>query len=210
MYMIRAPFWLRRFYGKARWDMPPTQPPAVYLTFDDGPHPVITPQVLDILRTYQAKATFFCIGKNVAEYPSVYEDIIAQGHTVGNHTHRHLNGWKTKTEDYIADVQQAALQVNSRLFRPPYGRIKPAQARQLSIQGFSVVLWSLLSGDFDVHITPDQCRDRVIQNLEPGDIVVFHDSQKAASRMLFTLPHILEHCAAKGWDMRALDVLEIH
>ena len=210
MYLIRAPFLLRSFYGKARWNMPQTQPPSVYLTFDDGPHPSVTPQVLEMLRAYRAKATFFCIGKNVVEYPSIYEAVQADGHAIGNHTHQHLNGWKTQKEDYIADVRQAALQINSRLFRPPYGRIRPTQAAQLRKEGFDLVLWSLLSGDFDVHITPEQCRDRVIHHLKPGDIVVFHDSQKAAPRMLFALPQVLKHCAEKGWDMRVLDVLKIH
>jgi peptidoglycan/xylan/chitin deacetylase (PgdA/CDA1 family) len=210
MYLIRAPLWMRILYQKGRWKMPSMQPPSVYITFDDGPHPTITPQVLELLRTHRAKATFFCIGKNVSENASVYQDILAQGHAIGNHTQHHLNGWKTNAQDYIADVQKAALEINSRLFRPPYGRIKPSQARQLNKLGYNLVFWSLLSGDFDINITPEECCNNVITHLKPGDIVVFHDSQKAAPRMLYALPQVLKYCMEKGWEMRSLDVLKIH
>ncbi len=210
MYTLRTPFWLNKLYANAVWKMPQTHPPSVYLTFDDGPHPAITPFVLDLLREHHAKATFFCIGNHAMKYPGVYERILAEGHTTGNHTHQHLNGWKTSGKDYLSDIQQAAQYIDSRLFRPPYGRIGPIQARQVRKVGYHLIMWSLLSADFDTGITPGQCLENVVFNLTPGDIVVFHDSEKAFERMSFALPCVLEHCNRQGWEMRAMNVLKIH
>jgi peptidoglycan/xylan/chitin deacetylase (PgdA/CDA1 family) len=206
MYLIQTPKLLRALAPSfAIWEKPVLpEEPAVYLTFDDGPHPIATPFVLDYLAKYEAKATFFCIGKNVVEYPEIYHRILNEGHAVGNHTHNHLNGWHTKSDIYIENTQQAAQYINSNLFRPPYGRIKKIQAGKLHEMGYSIVMWSLLSGDFDIKISPERCLENVVFNLKPGDIVVFHDSQKAWERMNYVLPRVLEHCKKNKWSVKAL------
>ena len=206
MYLIQTPKFLRALAPSfAIWEKPVSlDAPAVYLTFDDGPHPKATPFVLDMLSKYEAKATFFCIGKNVIEYPEIYHRILEEGHAVGNHTHNHLKGWRTDTKKYIENTQQAAQFINSRLFRPPYGRIKRMQAKQLNEIGYNIVMWSLLSGDFDLDLNPERCLENVVFHLKPGDIVVFHDSEKAWDRMSYTLPRVLEHCRKNKWLLKTL------
>lgn len=186
--------------------MPDGSQPAVYLTFDDGPHPVATIYVLEQLRPYNARATFFCIGKNVVEYPDIYTQIVDEGHSVGNHTQHHLNGWDTDTERYIDDIIEASKHISSRLFRPPYGRIKKAQAFMLTEnkQPWTIIMWDVLSADFDTKITPEQCLENVLKHIRPGSIVVFHDSVKAWDRMSFALPKVLEFCKNKGWALEAI------
>lgn len=186
--------------------MPTTNEPTVYLTFDDGPHPKATPFVLDQLKAFNATGAFFCIGKNVTTYPDIYERIIAEGHTVGNHTHNHLNGWKTDDADYIDNIQKASEYINSTLFRPPYGRIKQSQIKSLqdSTSPFSIYMWSILSGDFDIKITPQHCTYNVLKNIQPGHIIVFHDSEKAWDRMSYALPKVLEYCSSKNWLIKSL------
>lgn len=204
-YFIKTPWLIKKAYPTLIWDMP-ADDNALYLTFDDGPHAAITPAVLKHLQQYNAKATFFCIGNNVINNPDVYQSIIDAGHTIANHTHNHLNGWKTKDKEYIANVQQAAKHIQSNLFRPPYGRITKFQARVLQSGGnpYKIVMWSLLSGDFDIQLTPQKCLDNVIKNARPGNIIVFHDSEKAYPRMGFALPKVLEHFSKKGYEWRAL------
>jgi peptidoglycan/xylan/chitin deacetylase (PgdA/CDA1 family) len=182
--------------------------PAVYLTFDDGPHPVATPFILQQLAAYDAKATFFCIGKCIADYPRIFEQTIAAGHATGNHTYNHLNGWKTSTEEYINNIAAANEFISNRIFRPPYGRITRKQAALLQAGGhpWKVYMWSVLSADFDVAITPEKCLDNVLSNIAPGSIVVFHDSAKAWERLRYALPFVLDYCKEQGWDMRALPV----
>lgn len=206
MYLIQTPKILRALVPSfAIWEKPVLiTEPVVYLTFDDGPHPVATPFVLDSLLKYKAGGTFFCIGKNVIEYPEIYHRILDEGHAVGNHTHNHLNGWHTKPDIYVENTQQAAQYINSKLFRPPYGRIKRLQANKLHEMGYSIVMWSLLSGDFDTEISPERCLENVVFNLKPGDIVVFHDSGKAWERMSYVLPRVLEHCKKNKWAVKAL------
>lgn len=205
MYILRIPHLLRKILPDALWEMPNEEHnPKVYLTFDDGPHPKATPFVLEQLEKYNAKATFFCVGKNVIEYPAIYEQIMEQGHAVGNHTHNHLKGSATKVNVYIEDVQQAANFISSSLFRPPYGRIKSIQAKTLKKLNFKLVMWSLLSGDFDQTISQQRCLENVVFNLKPGDILVFHDSQKAWQNLSFTLPRVLEHCKKNKWTMERL------
>lgn len=205
MYLVQTPKLLRALApAVAEWEMPVTAEPTVYLTFDDGPHPTATPFVLEQLAKYKAKGTFFCIGKNVIEYPAVYEQVLHEGHAVGNHTHNHLKGWKTKTKAYIENTIEASKYIDSKLFRPPYGRISRAQAGQLHDMGYRIIMWSLLSGDFDVTLDPKRCLENVVFHLKPGDIVVFHDSQKAWERMSYALPRVLEHCKKNKWLVRAL------
>lgn len=207
MYLIQTPALLRALGpAAAEWQMPVSAAwPAVYLTFDDGPHPLATPFVLDQLSQYEAKATFFCIGKNVVEQPDLYRRILDEGHAVGNHTHNHLKGWTTKTKTYIENTLEAAKYIDSKLFRPPYGRIKRMQASQLQQMGYRIIMWNLLSADFDTALEPVRCLENVVFHLKPGDIVVFHDSQKAWDRMSYALPRVLEHCRKNGWAVKSID-----
>ena len=157
-YLVKTPWWVKKWvFPNYQWSMPRNQK-KIYLSFDDGPHPAATGFVLDALRQYNAKATFFCIGKNVAAHPGIYKRILDEGHATGNHTHDHLNGWKTNDKIYFDNISQAATYIDSRLFRPPYGRITPFQGRQVAEKlGLSVVMWSVISGDFDLAITPQKC-----------------------------------------------------
>lgn len=204
-YWVKTPGWLKKLLPKQLvWDMPSGGEPTVYLTFDDGPHPTITPFVLEQLKEYDAKATFFCVGNNVSLYPDVYRQILSAGHATGNHTFDHVNGWKT--EQYLSNVYRAKVLINSPLFRPPYGRMTPAQIKAMSNDGngWKMCMWTVLSGDFDRAISVQQCIDNVVRNLEPGAIVVFHDSEKAWDRMSEALPAVLAYCKRQNWRMAAL------
>jgi len=198
MYLFRPPGWLTIFFRDCIWKMPP-EGNRVYLTFDDGPHPEITVRVLDLLAQYGAKASFFCIGDNVARYPGVYRRILEEGHTVGNHTYHHLNAWKVSNEEWMADIRKAAQRIDSPWFRPPYGRIRNRQARALREMGLKTVMWSLLSGDFDTRLSKEDCARNTLSMVTPGSILVFHDSEKARERMEYTLPRVLELIKARGW-----------
>jgi len=210
-YFIKSPFWLRWMYPKYLWRMN-SEEKVIYLSFDDGPHAEATPFVLDILAKYDAKATFFCIGKNVASYPDIYKRILQEGHTVGNHTQHHLNGWKTDNETYINDIIEAKKWIDSTLFRPPYGRIKAFQAKVLQQQlnteaktvPFKIVMWTVLSGDFDTDISGEKCFDNVKDNTNAGSIVVFHDSQKAFERLSYALPKTLAYFKEKGFVFKSI------
>lgn len=206
-YWIKTPQWLKKFFPKAlTWDMPAGVEPTVYITFDDGPHPTATPFVLDQLAQYNAKATFFCVGDNVARYPAVYEQVLQQGHTTGNHTFNHMNGWKTDNNIYLKNIEKARGYIRSRAFRPPYGRIKSSQVRKLlgADPAWKIYMWDVLSGDFDKNISPQHCLDNVLEHIRPGSIVLFHDSEKAWDRMSYALPQVLEYCKQKNWTMKAL------
>ena len=193
-------------YPTLVWDIPATEK-VLYLTFDDGPHPTATPFVLNQLQQYNAKATFFCIGNNVVKHPEIYGKLLAEGHATGNHTHNHVNGWKTTNSQYIENVQAAAEHVNSKLFRPPYGRISKLQAKMLQQNpgfNFSVVMWNVLSGDFDTALSPEGCLKNVLENAKPGSIIVFHDSEKAYERMSYALPRLLEYYSNQGYTFRPI------
>ena len=183
---------------------------TIYLTFDDGPDLNLTPIVLKELDKYNAKATFFCIGRNVAQHPDLYAAILAKGHSVGNHTYDHLDGWKTNNNDYADNIGQASALINSDLFRPPYGHIKPSQAKALRMRSnpFRVIMWSVLSGDFDTGISPEKCCRNVIRNARDGSIIVFHESKKAEERMRYSLPIVLKHFSALGFSFEAIPVKE--
>ncbi|MBS1601008.1 MAG: polysaccharide deacetylase family protein [Bacteroidetes bacterium] len=203
-YFIKTPWILKKIYAKCIWNMP-REKKIIYLTFDDGPHPVATPFILDELKKYSAKATFFCIGKNVVEHHDLYRRIIAEGHRVGNHTHHHLNGWKTTDQKYFDDIRQAAKYIDSNLYRPPYGRISHFQINNLKNSlGYHIVMWDVLSADFDRNINGDRCAINVIANTKPGSIVIFHDSEKAYDRMRVALPKVLGHFSEQGYNFEAI------
>ena len=206
-YFIKTPAWLKKCYSSCIWQMEDSTK-KIYLSFDDGPHPVATPFVLAELRRYNAKATFFCIGKNVAEYPELYQQIIAEGHAVGNHTFNHLNGWKTKKALYLQNIQLAQPLIASNLFRPPYGKISFAQIRALvrAPFHFKIIMWTVLSGDFDRAITPSQCWNNVFENTKSGSIVVFHDSEKAWENLQATLPKVMQHFTDKGYGFEKIKI----
>jgi peptidoglycan/xylan/chitin deacetylase (PgdA/CDA1 family) len=184
----------------------PANNKKIYLSFDDGPHPVATPFVLDQLKKMNAKATFFCIGKNVVDYPAIYEQIIADGHAVGNHTHNHLNGWKTNNYEYYKNIAIAKCYIASNLFRPPYGKATRRQLKDLtaSPNGFTSVMWTVLSGDFDASITDETCLQNVIKNTSDGAIVVFHDSAKAFDKLQYALPRMLNYFSERGFSFEKI------
>lgn len=221
-YTVKTPWLFKKIiYPLLIWEKP-TREKVLYLTFDDGPHPTATPFVLGQLKQYNAKATFFCIGKNVAASGEMYQRIIEEGHTTGNHTFNHLNGWKTDNKTYFQNILDASKYINSNLFRPPYGRITKFQASVLQrVNGqrsmvnkepsltihhspFTIIMWTILSGDFDETISPQRCLQNVILNSKPGNIIVFHDSTKAWNRMSFALPKILEHFSKEGYSFKSL------
>lgn len=199
-YLAKTPKWVSKLFGDSIWEMPGTTK-TIYLTFDDGPHPQITQFVLDELNKFDAKATFFCIGKNVVQHPGVFKSILEQGHAVGNHTYNHLDGWKTPNAKYLQNILEARSFINSPLFRPPYGRITSNQKKYLMQleMPMKVVMWSVLSGDFDVNITPEQCCKNVLNNTKSGSVVVFHDSEKAFERLEYALPLVLKCFSERGY-----------
>jgi peptidoglycan/xylan/chitin deacetylase (PgdA/CDA1 family) len=199
-YFTRTPWWLRRLYGGLVWRMP-VEEKILYLTFDDGPHPVATPFALEELAKFGAKGTFFCIGKNVDAHPEIYRRVLMEGHRVGNHTQDHLNGWKVDDRRYFENIREAARRIDSDLFRPPYGRIGPLQSSLLRSPPFnySIIMWDVLSADFDEKLTGDQCARKVIGHARPGSVVVFHDSEKAFPRLETALPAVLKEYSAKGY-----------
>ena len=206
-YFVKTPGWLKRIYDSYIWSIP-VNDKILYLTFDDGPHPEATPFVLKELKKHNALATFFCIGKNVVSYPGIYKQIKNEGHSVGNHTYNHLNGWKTSNDDYLKDIALASHEIDSDLFRPPYGRITSFQAKNLKpvMKGKEpkVIMWDVLSGDFDPDCTAQQCLSNVLFGSVPGSIVVFHDSEKAFPKLEYTLPRMLSHFSEKGYLFKAL------
>lgn len=210
-YFVKTPWLLKQLYPGCTWHIP-TRDKVIYLTFDDGPHPTATPFVLDALQRYQAKATFFCIGKNVVEHPGIYRRILDEGHRTANHTHNHLNGWKVKNDEYISNILEAARYIDSNLFRPPYGKITAFQVKLLtgtaaykrSDRNFRIIMWDVLSGDFDRKLSAEACSVNVLNKTRPGSIIVFHDSEKAFPRMQKALPDTLKYFSEKGYRFDAI------
>ncbi|MCW3087446.1 MAG: polysaccharide deacetylase family protein [Sediminibacterium sp.] len=205
MYLIKTPWWLRALYPSLTWRIGEAGK-AIYLTFDDGPHETATGFVLDQLQLFGAKASFFCIGKNVAAHPDLYARILSEGHSTGNHTYTHLNGWKTDDAVYLKEIADTAALVKSDLFRPPYGRIKRSQLKKLQTTNpkLQTIMWDVLSGDFDTELSPEGCLGYVLRHTRPGSIVLFHDSAKAWDRMQYALPKMLGHFSRQGYEFRAL------
>ncbi len=202
VYLAKTPDILKPLAGDLIWSLGGVSN-KVYLTFDDGPTPGVTDKVLDILDEYGAKATFFCIGGNVSSNPKLYQDILARGHRVGNHTWNHMNGWQFSDFSYLRNTLECAEVVDSDLFRPPYGRIKRSQVKSLKAR-FKIIMWDVLPGDWIASKRPEDCLATVKRHTKPGSIIVFHDSIKAKENVLGALPATLEHFRGKGWECAAL------
>ena len=209
-YLVKTPWLLKKIYPECIWKIN-TIEKVIYLTFDDGPQPRATPFVLDELKKYNAKATFFCIGKNVEENFELYQKIIEEGHAVGNHSYNHLNGWKTDDAVYLDNIYKAKKVIDSNLFRPPYGRITKFQLKNLPAEKYKLktIMWSVLSGDFDEVVSGEECYLTVVKNTKEGSIVVFHDSEKAFKRLSYALPLVLEYFTKKGFEFRSITDKEL-
>ena len=197
MYLVKTPRLIQNLFPNFKWSIP-VEEKKVYLTFDDGPIPEVTPWVLDLLKEYNFKATFFCVGENALKHPEVLNRIIDEGHTIGNHTFNHLNGWNTENIKYFHNIRNCAHLINSKLFRPPYGRIKPKQAQFIQ-RHYDIIMWTLLSGDFDPLLSKEMCLENVVSNIHPGSIIVFHDSLKAFEKLKYVLPKTLENLKLLGF-----------
>ncbi len=202
---VTKPKWVRKLYGNCTWEIKSSDK-VLYLTFDDGPVPGYTEPALDILDKYNAKATFFCIGKNAQENPGLLNRITSAGHSLGNHTYSHFDGWKTKNELYFADITKARDHLDSSLFRPPFGHITARMTRKLSASPYNlkVILWDVLSADFDPATSPEKCLQNVVNNAKPGSIVLFHDTAAASANLLHTLPAVLKHFSGLGYLFQPL------
>jgi len=209
-YFIKTPWVIKKIFPSYVWNMPKNEK-NIYLSFDDGPHPEITLFVLEELEKYRAEASFFCVGHNVALYPNVYKKILDNGHVVGNHTFNHPNGWETSTKEYLEDVAAASKYIETNLFRPPYGRIKSQQAKGLkkamNNENTRVIMWDVLSLDFDTSFSPQQCLRNVMKNSANGSIVVFHDSEKAFTNLRYSFPEAIKQLAEQGYQFKKLELV---
>jgi peptidoglycan/xylan/chitin deacetylase (PgdA/CDA1 family) len=201
-YWIKTNSLIKRIFSNYIWDIPNMEN-KIYLTFDDGPTPEITEWVLNILKEHQIKATFFCIGKNIEKHPALFNKVIDSGHVVGNHTFNHLNGWNTPIGDYLENIDLCKSEIHNLkplLFRPPYGKIKTTQSKKLRKLGYKIIMWDVLSADFDQNISPEKCLENVLQNTQSGSVIVFHDSVKAFKNLEYTLPRSIEILKQRGFE----------
>ena len=213
---VKTNKWIKKIFNNLVWEIPNSDK-KIYLTFDDGPIPEVTEWVLDILKTEDVKATFFCIGDNIQKHPAIYKRILSEDHQTGNHTFNHLNGWKTETNQYIENfklceteiekfqnlkIQKSDSQLptpNFQLFRPPYGKMTLSQSKKIRNLGYKIIMWDVLSYDFDATISSEECLENVISNTEQGNIIVFHDSLKAEKNMKYALPKAIQILKDKGF-----------
>lgn len=206
-YWIKTNQLIKIIFKNYVWDIPNNEN-KIYLTFDDGPTPDVTEWTLSQLKKYNVKATFFCIGNNIEKHPDIFNKIIEDGHSIGNHTFNHLNGWKTKTEEYVDNVNLCNNQIqkstnhpiSSTIFRPPYGKIKSNQAKKIKQLGYKIIQWDVLSADFDNTISVEDCLENVLSNIKKGSIVVFHDSLKARKNLEYVLPKTLDFLVNEGYN----------
>ncbi|WP_425656673.1 polysaccharide deacetylase family protein [Tenacibaculum ascidiaceicola] len=206
LYFIKTPRILKQLFAKYTWSFF-TNKKEIYLTFDDGPIPQVTEFVLDQLHNFNAKATFFCIGDNIRKHPAVFSRIVNEGHSVGNHTFNHLNGWKSSNTTYIENISKCESLLpdqKTKLFRPPYGKIKRKQAKQLLASDYKIIMWDVLSADFDSSITKEKCLQNVLENAQNGSVIVFHDSIKASDKLYYALPKVLKEFSQRGYDFKAI------
>jgi peptidoglycan/xylan/chitin deacetylase (PgdA/CDA1 family) len=203
LWYLSIPKWIQKCFPSLVWQAPSTKEAVVYLTFDDGPHPEITPWVLNELKQRGLKASFFCVGDNVRKFPETYQQILNEGHITGNHTMHHMKGWSNSTETYTQNTTEAAQYIKSKLFRPPYGRISRAQIKAL-LPEYTIVMWSLLSGDFDPHLNIPKALNQIKRKTQNGSIVVFHDSIKSEAQMKQLLPDYLDYLIANAYTCKTL------
>lgn len=206
---VKTPRLIKRIFSEYIWSFD-TNHKEIYLTFDDGPTPEITEWVLAQLKEYNAKATFFCIGDNIKKHPHIFQQIRTSGHQIGNHTYNHLKGWRTPTKNYIENTELCALEIRkhaqqSLLFRPPYGKIKNKQAKLLLQKNYKIVMWDVLSKDYDTKLSTKECTQNVIQNIRPGSIVVFHDSIKAFPRLKESLIEVLQYLKENNYECKSIN-----
>lgn len=201
-FSVRPPYVLKKVMPSAVWRKSATEK-KLYLTFDDGPIPELTPWVLDVLKQYSIKATFFCVGDNVHKQPELYARILNEEHSVGNHTYNHVNGWNTDTNEYLENIEKCAELLNSKLFRPPYGKLKPTQIKRIKAN-YAIIMWDVLSGDYDKTIAPERCLLNVTNAIRNGAIIVFHDNIKATDNLQYALPKFIEYALEKGYGFGVL------
>lgn len=200
--MVRPPQMFRQVYPGATWRMPRNEK-KIYLTFDDGPVPGVTTEALSVLKKYDVRATFFCVGENVQKHPEIFQQILSEGHSVGNHTMHHIDGWKHSWFDYMRDVKECSAVFKSQLFRPPYGHMRRSQFKTLS-RRCKVIMWDVLTCDYDKSYAKEHCLELALMNSRTGSIVVFHDSEKARERMLYTLPRYIEVMKERAYTFGVL------
>ncbi|MFD2601799.1 MULTISPECIES: polysaccharide deacetylase family protein [Flavobacterium] len=208
-YWVKTGWLIKKIFSGYVWDIPAAQK-TVYLTFDDGPIPQVTEWVLDLLKQHSIKVTFFCIGNNIDKNPEVFQKVIKEGHTIGNHTYNHINGWNTDTAAYLKNMETCRQSIidksgiDTKLFRPPYGKISREQAKEVKNLGYQIIMWDVLSADFDTTITPQKCLDNVIKNAANGSVIIFHDSIKAFPNLEYALPKVIEYLKEKGFSFGTL------
>jgi len=232
-YFVKTPKIIKNLFPDFIWQVA-TNKKEIYLTFDDGPIPKITPWVLDTLEKYKAKATFFCVGENITKHPEIFKQIIDRKHAIGNHTFNHLQGWKTDNSEYLNNINKTedvirnlafknkrkerreerkpynhipttnSQQLTINLFRPPYGKIKISQSKELRKKGYQIIMWDVLSGDFDKKTSKEKCLENIIKSSKEGSIIVFHDSKKAFKNLEYALPKVLKYFSEKGFIFKAL------
>ena len=204
---VKTNRFVKWIFRKYIWDIK-NSGNKIYLTFDDGPIPEVTEWVLETLKQHEVKATFFCIGDNIKKHPAIFQKVIESGHSIGNHTFNHLKGWNSRKEEYIKNtllceeaINEKTKNVNlkTKIFRPPYGKIKPSQSRMLRKMGYKIIMWDVLSVDYDKEISPEQCLENIIKNTVPGSIIACHDSLKAFKNLEYALPKAIEYLKNKGF-----------